>query len=403
MHQRLLSLSAHRLRTVVKHLIYAVGCVFIKPILLIRRRFAGQVDPSRILYVGLAERGDFILVLPTLIEIKQHFPNAHITCWVRGFNRPLAGMSSAVDQIFVYDEFRSSGLGVIVELLRIRRHRPLLRDLRNRNFTLMIDDSGSGFTTLIGALAGIKIRIGRNSQGYGFLNHYDFAPDSDCQLIQKRLKLLWPLGIVARNQNSVLNTIAVDDALANDCLGLYGLAPGEYFTVQPNGGWRAKNWPQAHFATVVAELSRQSGLLPVLLGADQDRADLEVISSSSGVPCLSLAGKLELDELAAVIADSAIHIGVDSVGSHLACALGTKSLTIFGPTNPLISHSFSEKNIAIFKRTRCTPRPVKQYCCFDAGRTCPFQARMGELRADEVLNLALDLLHARNRHTLYEL
>lgn len=402
--QRFFALSAHRLRTFGKHLIYLLGCLTFKPIILIRRRLLGtEIMPGRILYVCLAQRGDFILALPVLAEIKRHFPQSHITCWVRGFNRRLTDLNSAVDQVLVYDGFSPSGAGAITELMRIRRHRSLLQKLRDGGFTLLIDDSGAGFTSLMGALARIPTRIGRNSQGYGFLNHFDFAADSNGQLLQKRLKLLQPLGIAPRDCQTVRNAIAVGDSLSTRCRERYGLRRHGYLTVQPIGGWRAKSWPASHVTVFVSGISRQTGLLPVLLGAAGERDDLESIGANSDVGYLNLAGELELDELAAVIADSAIHFGIDSVGSHMACALGTKSLTIFGPTNPRISHSFSRDNIAVFKRTSCTPKPDEQYCCFDAGRTCPVQANMGELRAEEVLPIALELLNSKNQLSLYEL
>lgn len=403
MRQRLLPRTAHLLRTAAKHMIYLGGCLAFKPFLLWRRRrMAGRLDPSRVLYVGLAQRGDFVLVLPTLIELKRRFPSCHITCWIRGFNRPLAALSDAVDRTIVYDDFNPSGFGVFVEMLNMRRHAALRRDLRSRSFTLMIDDSGSGFTTVIGAWAGIRARIGRNSQGFGFLNHYDFAPDDNCQLISKRLKLLRPLGIASPNQSSICGVIQVDKARSAECLQRCGLVARRYFTVQPNGGWRAKNWPASHMATVVAEVSRRTGWEPVLVGSNTDRSDLDAICATAGVRCLNLAGQLELDQLAALIGSAALHVGVDSVGSHLACALGTRSVTMFGPTNPRISHVFSDKNIAVLKRTPCTPPPEKQYCCFDAGRTCPDQGRMNELLPDEVLTAACDLLHARTKAALYE-
>lgn len=403
--QRFLSYSAYYLRWCGKIFIYSAGSVLVKPFLLPRR---GRIRldrsaPLQILFVSLAQRGDFILSLPTVMELKKQFPNSRITCWIRGFNRSLAKLNPAVDQVFVYDDFRTSGAGTLREFFDRKRHQTLLQEIHRRKFDLMIDDTGLGFTAMIGFLAHIPVRIGRNVQGYGFFNHFDLAQDANCQLVERRLKLLRPLGIAVAKTRTIHNTLIFDKTLVRDTLGKFALENGSYITVQPNGGWEAKNWPLDRVAVVVGRLASETQLVPILLGSAGEREELEKMGKASGTSFLNLAGKLELDELAAIIANSSLHLGVDSVGSHLACALGTKSLTIFGPTNPLISHSFSKNNIAVFKRTRCTPRPDSQYCCLDAGRTCSYHACMDEINTDEILQLARQILSSELESSLIEL
>ena len=349
---------------------YLAGCIFVKPFLLLSRRSNAyrNSSPLRVLYVTLAHRGDFLLSLPAITALKQNFPQSTVTCWIREFNQSLARLSPAIDQVFVYDDFRSSGFATLVALFQPRRHKSLLQNLRNRQFDVMVDDTGIGFTALYGFRAGIPLRIGRNVQGYGFLNHFDLPEDVNSQLVERRLRLLRPLGITGDAVQTIAGALSISDLLSQNTLHKFTLEDRRYFTIQPNGGWEAKNWPLDRVALVSGRIASETGLMSVLLGSANDRESLETVGLTSGGPYLNLAGKLELDELAAVIANSDLHLGVDSVGSHLACALGTKSLTIFGPTNPLISHSFSSRNIAVFKRTRCTPRVDKQYCCLDAGR-----------------------------------
>lgn len=402
---RILAYTAHYIKLVGKLAVYLTGCIFVKPFLLLSRRskLYQNSSPVRILYVSLAHRGDFLLSLPAITALKRHLPQSTITCWIRGFNQSLARLSPAIDHVFIYDDFRSSGFATLVELFQPRRHQSFLQNLRSRQFDVMVDDTGIGFTALYGFRAGIPLRIGRNVQGYGFLNHFDFPEDANSQLVEKRLRLLRPLGIRGAEIQTVAGALSIDQQLAQETLGKFSLAGGRYFTVQPNGGWKTKNWPLDRVALVSGQIASETRLTAVLLGSANDWEGLETVGRNSGGQYLNLAGKLELDELAAIIANSTLHLGVDSVGSHLACAVGTRSLTIFGPTNPLISHSFSSRNIAVFKRTRCTPRVDRQYCCLDAGRTCPHNACMHELPADEVLKIALQLLNSEFENPLVEL
>ncbi len=402
---RIRAYTAHYVRAIGKIAVYLAGCIFVKPFLLTARRSRTYQtsSPLRVLYVSLAYRGDFLLSLPAIAALKHHFPKSTVTCWIRGFNQSLARLNPAIDQVFVYDDFRSSGIATLVELFQPGHHQSLLQNLRSRQFDVMVDDTGIGFTALYGFRAGIPLRIGRNVQGYGFLNHFDLPEDANSQLVEKRLRLLRPLGITSEAVQTIAGALTIDERLAQATLDKFSLIGGRYFTIQPNGGWEAKNWPLDRVAFVSGRIASESRLMAVLLGSASDREGLETVGRTSGGPYLNLAGKIELDELAAIIANSALHLGVDSIGSHLACALGTKSLTIFGPTNPVVSHSFSSRNVAVFKRTRCTPRFDKQYCCLDAGRTCRHNACMRELKADDVLRIALQLLNSEIKSSLVEL
>ena len=403
--RRIIHYAAHLTRTIGKSAVYLIGSIVVRPFILLPRR-QGAPETSRslqILYVSLAYRGDFVLSLPAIMALKRQFPYSTITCWIRGFNQSLARLNPAIDQVLVYDDFRPSGIATLIDLFHSNLHQMFLRSLRDRKFDIMVDDSGVGFAAIYGFRAGIPLRIGRNTQGYGFLNHFDLPEDANCQLIEKRMRLLQPLGIINEPERTIAGALSISGRLIQDTLHRFALKDRRYFTVQPNGCWEAKNWPLERMAEVAGRLALLSQMKTVLLGSDRDRNALDNLGRSSGGPFLNLAGELELDELAAIISNSSLHLGVDSIGSHLACALGTKSLTIFGPTNPVISHSFSSRNIAIFKRTRCTPRFDRQYCCLDAGRTCPHKACMHELKVDDVLRIALQLLESEMESSLIEL
>ncbi len=249
---------------------------------------------------------------------------------------------------------------------------------------------------MMATLARIPRRISRNAQGYGFLNHFDFPEDVNEQLVLKRLKLLQAVDVPFDSLADLKPRLTIEGALINAALADLQLAPQSYFTIQPFGGWSAKNWPAQNVANLIKGFVPATGLRPVLLGAPAESDLLAEIASNSGTDCVVAGGRLTLTETAAVIAGARLHFGVDSVGSHLATAVGTASLTLFGPTNPYISHFLSPRHVAMRKLTRCTPRPHRQYCCFDAGRTCRHEGRMNELQVEEVLQTLLAVCEGRS-------
>jgi len=115
---------------------------------------------------------------------------------------------------------------------------------------------------------------------------------------------------------------------------LLGIAPGSAY-----GG--AKRWPPERFAAVAAELARTHGLAPVIVGSGADRpaacaieAELDKIGSAGSRPSpINLVGRTDLRQLIGVIAHCAAFVSNDSGAMHLAAAVGTPVVAMFGPTD----------------------------------------------------------------------
>lgn len=353
------------------------------------RRLRAAESPRRILYISLAFRGDLVLNFPALQAIKRKFPDAEITCWVREYNKTLAKLSPAINNVLFYDNFRCRGLSILKELFPHRQHAEFFRIIKSAAYDICIDDSGLAFSSLVAAYAKIPLRIGRNTQGFGFLNHYGIPYDFDAHLIKKRFDLLEPLGIATADEKGLIPGVSIDDNARKALLSQYGLEGKiyKYFTIQPFAGWSAKNWDNVKFGKVVAKFAEASSFQPIFIGGPNDFAPIDSLIASMRYPAINLAGKLELAETAIVISGAAIHLGVDSVGSHLAAASGVKSLTLFGPTNPRLIAVLTEKNIAIQKKTACTSAEDKIYCCKDAGRSCADVVCMSQLTYEDVFDI----------------
>ena len=379
----------------IKYLVHFLGKILFVPVFLARpgSRSKAKLFPKRILYITLAYRGDLILNFPALKVLKSRFPEAELTCWVREYNIDLAGMCASIDKVIAYDKFRFRRGEIFQELNPPRQHPEFFQSLKDAQYDICIDDSGLAFSSLTAARARIPLRIGRNMQGFGFLNHYEVPYDFDAHLIKKRFAMLKPLGIAIPDDKELIPKIKVAPDSRRSLLAKYNLLniePG-YFTIQPLAGWQAKNWDNRKFAKVVTEFAEISGLRPVFIGGPDDKSAIDDLISIVGPDSLNLAGKLELAETAVLISGAAIHLGVDSVGSHLAAATNVKSLTIFGPTNPRLIAVLTDKNIAVQKKTSCTPADNKIYCCKDAGRSCDNVVCMQTLEDNMVLETLIEL------------
>jgi ADP-heptose:LPS heptosyltransferase len=341
------------------------------------------------------------LNFPAILALKKEFPGSKITCWVREYNRNLAALNRDIDEVICYDDFEKTGIKMLIDLARVGTHDRFIAQLREGKFDVCIDDSGYGFSAVSCFRAEIPLRVGRNTQGFGFLYHCEYSYESNKQLVEKRLALLEPLGITSPNVDDLFPSLSIPQRMLPHVIEKCGLE-SSYFTIQPFGGWHAKNWGENKIAIVLDEFAFFSALIPVFIGGPDDAGKIDKIIRNMKAISVNTAGKLNLAESAVLISGAGMHIGVDSFGAHLAAAVGIKSLTIFGPTNPALSAYLGHKNVAVMKRTECTPEKGKMYCCPDAGRSCPHLSCMKELEADDVLSVLIELWEDKVKERVIE-
>ena len=146
-----------------------------------------------------------------------------------------------------------------------------------------------------------------------------------------------------------------------------GLKPGESYAVLNTGGnWDLKQWPRERFAELAGRITREMGIRIVLPGAAKDRERVEMIAQRSGVFPLVIAGSTDLMELAAVMAGAEFVVSGDSGPLHLAAAVGSNVVGIFGPTRPEITGPRGIGRIAVIQKdVRCNRAPCYYLECPD--------------------------------------
>jgi heptosyltransferase-2 len=130
----------------------------------------------------------------------------------------------------------------------------------------------------------------------------------------------------------------------------------------PGSLWDGKKWPIERFV----EVARGAGLLSVVLGTDRDPESAELVRAleNAGIRLLSGVGKWSLSETATVLAGAEAFVGNDTGLAHLAEAVGTRALVVFGPTVPEMGFGpWRPESRAIGASLGCRP-------CGKDGRYC---------------------------------
>jgi ADP-heptose:LPS heptosyltransferase len=185
---------------------------------------------------------------------------------------------------------------------------------------------------------------------------------------------------------------AESEAGAAALLQELGLRPGEPFVaVNAMTRWPTKNWTPAGFAAVAEGLGAH-GLPVVFTGAPEDRASLDQIAAAMRSPMRRLDGRTSLRVLGAVFRQARVVVSTDTGPLHIAVAVGTPVVALFGPTDPAYTGPHGEGHVVLRSGVPCSP-------CFE--KTCRTtrvepHACMRRLDPSEVVAAAVRLA-ARSR------
>jgi heptosyltransferase-3 len=298
-------------------------------------------DVERVLVTMLRHHGDVLLASPVFSVLKNHFPHLEVDALVYADTSPMLINHPAIAEIHCVDRrWRTQGL-----LPQARGMGALFRRLSCRRYDLSIHLTVHWLGAWLNRLLRPRYalvpdfrkakRSGRLWRG-SFTHFYPYLAGAHKHVVEKNLDALRFMGIVPGEAESrlVLRPVEAAFTRARQLLSQAGLEEGRFILAHPPSRWLFKCWREESVAEVLDHLA--SAGWPLVLTAAPDRMELEMIERILGF-CriarpLNLAGKLELQELAALIDLAALHFGVDSVPMHMAAAMQTPSVALFGPS-----------------------------------------------------------------------
>jgi ADP-heptose:LPS heptosyltransferase len=259
----------------------------------------------RFLLVTLSNIGDAIMTTPVLEALHAHAPDAVID--IAGDHRSSVVFSGCPyrGRILHKDKQQAlRGLGALVAELRGVRY-DVVVDLRT-DFLPLLLRARRRFCRWSGAPLG---------------------PHA----VQRHLGVIRALPLPAPDFCPRVWTAPADEARARELLGKFHGA--RLLALGPGAKWAPKVWPAARFVELLG-LVRGAFDAVALLGNDADRSTGEVIAASAPLPCINLIGRTLLPEAAAILAAARLFVGNDSGLGHLAAAVQTRTLTLFGVGDP---------------------------------------------------------------------
>jgi ADP-heptose:LPS heptosyltransferase len=163
-------------------------------------------------------------------------------------------------------------------------------------------------------------------------------------------------------------------------------------------GWDAKRWSLKNFEKLIERLIKDLNYEVAVIGDVGDLKEYEQIVASLQKniyekKLIDLFFQLTLINSAALIKRADVFIGSDSVPLHIAGAVDTPSIGLFGPTNPDFSNPMGNKHIVLYKKLFCSAGMDNQYCTRNAGKTCKTLDCMKSITVDEVIDCIITLIY----------
>jgi heptosyltransferase-3 len=312
----------------------------------------------RVLVVKLRSIGDTVLSTPSLLALKRFLPDAQIDILLEDWVAPvLDGFESVDNVITVGQDSRSR--------LKTAWH------IRRKKYDVVINLHGGTTGSFFTFASGSRHRVGYKEYQYSFLyNHLltsatDFWQKAHPHSAEQQLALLGYVGIPVENpaKSNLAVTGSANRSIENK-LSAFSLQPVAFALLHPTAAFATKTWAVENFART-AEFLRKKGLQTVAVAAKNESEVLEKLVGESKVSVVAF-DDLSLPEITALASKAHLFVGNDSGIAHIAAAVNTPSVVIFGSSNRDNWRPWTDApNEVVFEKFPCQPCPG--YVCKEFG------------------------------------
>ena len=326
--------------------------------------------------VKLGHLGDVLLAAPVVSALKRHAPHAEIDALVYADTAAMLSGHPDLSQLILID-------GAELQLLR---------KLRARRYDILVALSDRPRIAWLARFAGFRYAVTPDRPGRprlwrrSFTHFYTVAPGNSRHTVEVHLDAVRALGI--EPAEAARRIVLAPGADAERRIAALSL-PERFLVVHPASRWLFKCWPAVRTAELINTL-RSRGEEVVLTGSPsaEERELVAAVVQALRFPVLNLAGKLTLKELAALIARARLFIGVDSAPMHMASAMGTPAVVLFGPSGEAEWGPWHIPHRILISRHSC--RPCGYNGCGGGNRSECIEA----IATRSVVEAVDELLHA---------
>jgi lipopolysaccharide heptosyltransferase II len=292
---------------------------------------------QKILVIKQRGIGDVILATPVLENLRRAFPRAQIDFLTEKMCAPVVAGHPALNEVLVLDR-KEAGAGL-----------RLIQQVRRRRYDAVLDLFGNPRTALLTRLSGAPLRAGFRFRVRQYAYNVKVEPRGDrVHEVEFNLDALRALQIPIVTRKLFVAVDAESESFAAQFWHTNGLENRLVIGMNASGGWYTKRWPLEAFAQLGARLQRELNAVVLLLWGPGEYEEVKTLAQMMHAPSL-LAPATSLKQLAALLSRLTLLVANDSGPLHLAAAMGTHVVGIYGPTRPDLQGPWSESHEIVTK------------------------------------------------------
>ena len=296
---------------------------------------------ERILIIKLRHHGDVLLTSPLFSQLKKHLPQAKIDAFIYADTLPMLEGHPAISDFLLYDKcWKKRSF-----LYKIGKEIALFLQIRRKKYDLVINLTEGDRGAIAARVSKSPIRVGFDPQGQGLFGKRKLYTHlvKNCphprHTVERQLDVLRRIGIFPEPDDRDLFLHIPESAKERvlDLLKKEEIQMKNYIVIHPVSRWRFKTLSVQQMAEVVVQLYEKGEQIVLTASPDPDEVAMieQILALAPQVPVFNTAGKLSLKELSALIAGAKALVCVDSVPLHIASAVKTPVVAVFGPTSEI--------------------------------------------------------------------
>lgn len=294
---------------------------------------------KKILIIKLRAIGDVVMSTVVLDNLRAAYPKARIDFLTETESKDIVFGNPILNQVLVFDRKRVARLPF---WKKMKENLHLIARIRNQKYDIVFDFFGNPRSAWLTFLSGAETRIGYNYRFRKFA--YNVVAHSRADQVHE---VDWHLDALKEMELPIKEkriSVAIGEGSKNLAETFWheaGLAGYPVIAIHFSGGWPTKKWPLDRFAHLIDLLSQKYDAKIILVWGPGEKDEAEKLQGLATAPT-TLIPKTTLKQLAAILAKADLMVTTDSGPMHIAAAMGTPCVALFGPTNPQLQGPYGD-------------------------------------------------------------
>lgn len=279
-----------------------------------------------ILIIKQTSLGDVLHSTGHIRTIRENFPDSRITLLTATSSYDIYRHNPHIDDVILFERYRIKSDWYRHPLWSIKHIADVMRQVRTQNYDLAIDLQGRLKSVIFLYAAKAKQKIVKGNW-WGL----DGFRQRELHAIQEMDGVLTKAGLTVKDSHMELHVSPAEQQKVTKLLEEINPDNKNLVILSPFTRWPGKNWPLDHFLQLANNLPEN--MRPVFTGSETDAESIQKLLVDHPELGVNLAGKLNLLEFAELVNQSSVLISGDSFPMHVAGAMGTPTISVFGPTD----------------------------------------------------------------------